>query len=189
MSWEARLPAWARTEPAAQQDSLLASISGYVPLRSAERSTEEEAFLTLSHWERLFGFLACLAGSAVCFCFALLFLAPPILALRPHKFALAFSLASVLFILGFAVLVGPAAQLRHLFSRARAPFSAAYLAALAATLYSALGLRAPLLTLVLALVQVGALCAYLAAYFPGGTTTLRYAGTLFARGGRSLLPL
>lgn len=28
------------------------SISGYVPLRSAERSNEEEAYLSLSRWER-----------------------------------------------------------------------------------------------------------------------------------------
>lgn len=27
-------------------------LSGYVPLHSAERSNEEEAYLSLSHWER-----------------------------------------------------------------------------------------------------------------------------------------
>ncbi|WFD36209.1 hypothetical protein MCUN1_003086 [Malassezia cuniculi] len=112
------MPAWARgnagaaaatplnaqTQPAAAEESLWSyfssGLSGYVPLRSADRSSEEEAFLSLSHWERLLGFFACMAGSALCFTFSLFFLAPPILALRPHKFALAFSLASLLFLLG-----------------------------------------------------------------------------------------
>lgn len=39
-------------------------------------------------------------GSMVCFAFSFLFLSPPILALRPHKFALAFSLGSLLFMIG-----------------------------------------------------------------------------------------
>lgn len=76
------------------------SISGYVPLRSAERTNEEEAYLSLSRWERFLGFLACLAGSSVCFLFSFLFLSPPILALRPQKFALAFSMGSLLFMVG-----------------------------------------------------------------------------------------
>jgi hypothetical protein len=81
---------------------------GYVPLRSSERSNEEEAYFALSRWERfgshlffftcsraqnscprrLLGFLACLAGAAVCFGVA--FFTLPLLALRPAKFALSF---------------------------------------------------------------------------------------------------
>lgn len=77
------------------------SMSGYVPLRSSERTNEEEAYLSLSRWERFLGFLACLAGAAVCFGFSFLFLSPPILAVRPHKFALAFSAGSLLFMAGY----------------------------------------------------------------------------------------
>ena len=79
----------------------------YVPLRSNERPNEEEAYFALSRWERfgacvsssaeftwltscrrLLGFLACLAGAAVCF--AVAFLTLPLIALRPAKFALSF---------------------------------------------------------------------------------------------------
>lgn len=47
------------------------------------------------------GFLACLAGSALCFLFSFIFVSPPILLVRPHKFALAFTLGSVLFMAGY----------------------------------------------------------------------------------------
>ncbi|EGO28546.1 hypothetical protein SERLADRAFT_380351 [Serpula lacrymans var. lacrymans S7.9] len=60
----------------------------YIPLRSGERSNEEEAWFALSRWERLLGFGGCLLGAAVCFFVA--FLTLPLLALRPAKFALAF---------------------------------------------------------------------------------------------------
>ncbi|WFC97247.1 hypothetical protein MBRA1_003913 [Malassezia brasiliensis] len=164
-------------------------LSGYVPLRSAERTNEEEAYLSLSHWERFLGFLSCLAGSALCFLFSFFFLAPPILALRPHKFALAFTLGNVLFLVGFAVLSGPRAHLRHLFSAERWPFSAAYLSSMVGTLYFALGPRWRLVTLLCAVLEIAALLAYVAAYFPGGTTTLRYAASMLARGGSHVLPL
>jgi hypothetical protein len=80
----------------------------YVPLRSSERSNEDEAWFALSRWERyvhrsdsadavvtldrLLGFGACLIGACVCFFFA--FLGLPWLPIRPAKFALAFRCAS-----------------------------------------------------------------------------------------------
>ncbi|UZJ52495.1 hypothetical protein CBS101457_001815 [Exobasidium rhododendri] len=165
------------------------SISGYVPLRSAERSNEEEAYLSLSRWERFLGFLACLAGSAVCFMFSFIFLNPIILAARPHKFALAFSMGSLLFMVGFSLLSGPLTHLKHILSKERLPFSSAYFGSLGLTIYFALGPRWLLPTLAAAIVQVLSLITYLAAYFPGGTTTLRYGGSMILRGGASLLPI
>jgi hypothetical protein len=70
----------------------------YVPLRSNERSNEDEAWFALSSWERyascflptmnhhqlvpirLAGFVGCLVGAAVCFFVS--FLTLPLLALR-----------------------------------------------------------------------------------------------------------
>lgn len=77
----------------------------YIPLRSSENSNEEEAYFALpvgkgetplslssihviNRARRLLGFLACLAGAAVCFGVA--FLTLPLLAIRPAKFALSF---------------------------------------------------------------------------------------------------
>ncbi|EPQ30913.1 uncharacterized protein PFL1_01811 [Pseudozyma flocculosa PF-1] len=165
------------------------SISGYVPLRSDQRTNEEEAYISLSRWERFLGFLACIAGAGVCFLFSFLFLSPPILAVRPQKFALAFSLGSLLFMIGFSILSGPVAHLKHILSKERLPFSVAYFGSLGLTIYFAVGRRSMIPTLVAAIVQVGALLTYLAAYFPGGTTTLRYGGSMLLRGGASLLPI
>lgn len=44
-------------------------------------------------------------------------------------------------------------------------------------------------SLIAAAVQVISLLTYLAAYFPGGVTTLRYGGSMILRGGASLLPI
>lgn len=73
-------------------------LSGYIPLRSNERTNEEEAYFALSRWERFLGFLLCCAGAALCFFVA--FLTLPLLAIKPRKFAVAFSAGSLLFMLG-----------------------------------------------------------------------------------------
>ncbi|KAI0270639.1 SFT2-domain-containing protein [Gloeopeniophorella convolvens] len=159
---------------------------GYIPLRSSEQSNEEEAYFALSRWERLLGFVACLAGAAICF--AVAFFTLPLLAVRPAKFALSFSLGSLLVMFGFAVLIGPLNHIKHLISKERLPFSVAYLGSLGLTLYFALGPHSYFGCLVGAVVQVLALVSYILAYFPGGAQTLRFGGQMALRGAGSLLP-
>jgi len=158
----------------------------YIPLRSSENSNEEEAYFALSRWERLLGFLSCLAGAAVCFGIA--FFTLPLLAIRPAKFALSFSLGSLLVMFGFSVLIGPVNHLMHLISKERLPFSAAYLSSLGLTLYFALGPHSYFGCLMGAVVQVIALLSYVVAYFPGGTQTLHFGGQMALRGVGTLLP-
>ncbi|KAI0744752.1 ER-to-golgi vesicle protein transport Sft2 [Earliella scabrosa] len=160
--------------------------NGYIPLRSGERTNEEEAYFALSRWERLLGFGACLIGAAVCFFVA--FLTIPVIALRPSKFALSFSLGSLLVMFGFSVLIGPINHIKHLVSKERLPFSIAYLTSLGLTLYFSLGIQSYLGSLIGAIVQVIALVSYVLAYFPGGTQTLRFGGQMALRGAGSLLP-
>ncbi|KAA1466851.1 ER-to-golgi vesicle protein transport Sft2 [Dentipellis sp. KUC8613] len=159
----------------------------YIPLRSSERSNEEEAYFALSRWERLLGFLGCLAGAAVCF--AVAFFTLPLLALRPAKFALSFSLGSLLVMFGFSVLIGPINHIKHLVSKERLPFSIAYFASLGLTLYFSLGPHSYIGSLVGAIVQIVALASYILAYFPGGIQTLRFGGSMALRGAGSLLPV
>ncbi|TCD67728.1 protein transport protein sft2 [Steccherinum ochraceum] len=159
---------------------------GYIPLRSTERSNEDEAYFALSRWERLLGFGGCLLGAAVCFFVA--FLTLPLLALRPAKFALAFSLGSLLVMFGFSVLIGPLNHVKHLVSAERLPFSLTYLASLGLTLYFSLGAHSYIGSLVCAIVQVIALISYVLAYFPGGVQTLRFGSQMALRGAGSLLP-
>ncbi|KJA24852.1 hypothetical protein HYPSUDRAFT_135462 [Hypholoma sublateritium FD-334 SS-4] len=158
----------------------------YAPLRGGGGGGEEEGWLVLSRWERMLAFGGCLVGAAVCFFVA--FLTLPFLPLKPAKFALSFSLGSLLVMFGFSILIGPLTHLRHLVSAERLPFSAVYFASLALTLYFALGPQSYLGSLVAGAVQVVALVAYVIAYFPGGTQTLRLGGALALRGAGSLLP-
>ncbi|THH18234.1 hypothetical protein EW146_g2706 [Bondarzewia mesenterica] len=179
----------------------------YIPLRSGERSNEDEAYFALSRWERLVGFLACLAGAAICF--AVAFFTLPFLAIRPAKFALAFrypiharaiytsttdsgvfiSLGSLLVMFGFSVLIGPLNHAKHLISKERLPFSIAYLSSLGLTLYFSLGPHSYIGSLISAIVQVVALVSYILAYFPGGAQTLRFGGQMALRGAGNVLPV
>lgn len=158
----------------------------YIPLRSSERSNEEEAYFALSRWDRLIGFGACLLGAGVCFFVA--FLTAPLIPIRPAKFALALSLGSVLVMFGFAVLVGPITHLKHLLSKERLPFSAAYITSLALTIYFSISVQSYLGSLICGIVQVACLVAYVLAYFPGGITTLRFGANMLLRGTSSILP-
>jgi len=159
---------------------------GYIPLRSNERSNEEEAYFALSRWDRLIGFGACLLGAAVCFSVA--FLTAPLIPIRPAKFALALSLGSVLVMFGFAVLVGPITHLKHLLSKERLPFSAAYITSLALTIFFSVSVKSYLGSLICGVAQVACLVAYVLAYFPGGITTLRFGTSMLLRGASSILP-
>ncbi|SCV73176.1 BQ2448_7101 [Microbotryum intermedium] len=164
------------------------SISGAIPLRSSERTNEEEAYFALSRWERFSGFLICTAGAALCF-FIAFFIGLPLLALKPRKFAVSFSLGSILFMVGFAILQGPLAHLKHICTAERLPFTAAYFGSLALTLYFAVGRQAYLPTLIFAIVQCAALVSYFVAYFPGGMQTLQFGSRMALRGAGSLLPV
>ncbi|KAF5329819.1 hypothetical protein D9619_009050 [Psilocybe cf. subviscida] len=158
----------------------------YIPLRSSETSNEEEAWFALSRWERLLGFGGCLIGAAVCFFVS--FLTLPFLVVKPAKFALSFSLGSLLVMFGFSVLIGPINHFKHLISKERLPFSAVYFSSLGLTLYFALAVQSYIGSLVAGSIQVVALVAYVLAYFPGGSQTLRMGGSLALRGAGSLLP-
>ncbi|KAK4051475.1 protein transport protein sft2 [Microbotryomycetes sp. JL221] len=143
------------------------SISGGIPVRSNERTNEEEAYFALSRWERFLGFLLCCGGAVVCFMLAF-FVGLPLLAIKPRKFAVAFSLGSILFMVGydiekkskitrcggvtdrvfqfqsrFAILQGPVAHIKHIFTAERLPFTGAYVGSLVGTLYFAVGWRLP----------------------------------------------
>ncbi|KAJ5370309.1 uncharacterized protein N7496_006401 [Penicillium cataractarum] len=144
------------------------------PLPAPTRREEEEGFFALSRWDRMLIFGACNLGAAVCFmiCFFLF----PVLTLKPRKFAVLWSVGSVLFLLSWAVLMGPWSYARHLVSGPRLPFTAAYFGSIALTLYFAIGLQSLFLTLISSIFQLAALVWYLVSYFPMGSTGLQFMG-------------
>ncbi|XP_048201623.1 vesicle transport protein SFT2C [Perognathus longimembris pacificus] len=117
----------------------------------------------------------CLLLAALCFSLAALY--APVLLLRARKFALLWSLGSVLALIGGALLRGGAAC-RRLLRGEEMPSRPAllYTAALGATLYAALGLRSTPLTALGACAQVAALLYALLGLMPwGGAAALRLA--------------
>ena len=140
------------------------------PQLPAASRGEEEALFALSRWDRLMVFGMLVAGAAVCFLVAFLFL--PVLALRPRKFVTLWTVGSLLFISSFAALQGPVAYIKHLASGPRLPFTACYFGSMALTLYFSIGLGSTILTIVAAAVQIVALLWYLVSYFPMGKTNL-----------------
>ncbi|GAA5872693.1 hypothetical protein JCM1840_004491 [Sporobolomyces johnsonii] len=164
------------------------ALSGGIPLRSNDRSNEEEAYFALSRWERFLGFLLCCAGASACFAVSF-FIGLPLLAIKPRKFAVSFSLGSVLFMVGFAILSGPVAHAKHLFSAERLPFTAAYFGSLFLTLFFALVRHSYFATLICGIVQCAALVFYFVSYFPGGFQTLSFGSRMALRGAGSLLPV
>ncbi|KAI5819814.1 Got1/Sft2-like family-domain-containing protein [Pyronema omphalodes] len=134
---------------------------------------EEGGLLNLSRWDRMLAFTICNLGAAACFviCFFLF----PVLSLRPRKFAVLWTVGSLLFLSSWAILQGPMNYVKHLLSTPRLPFTAAYFGSIFFTLVCALRLHSTILTLLAAICQIIALVWYLVSYFPMGSTGLRYA--------------
>lgn len=154
--------------------------SSPTPLLPSESSTvDEPSWFTLSRWDRLLVFGVCLLGAAACFalCFAIL----PLLALKPRKFAVLWTLGSVLFIVSFGVLQGPLNYLLHLVSPARLPFSIAYFGSIIMTLVFSIGMKSTILTIIAAIVQILAAIWYTVSYFPMGAQSLKFASRIGAR--------
>ncbi|KAF2189428.1 SFT2-domain-containing protein [Zopfia rhizophila CBS 207.26] len=145
------------------------------PLPAPSRREEEERWFALSRWDRLlvFGGLNLAAAAMFATCFALMF--TPIFIAKPRKFAILWSMGSVLFLASWSVLMGPLQYFQHLVFGPRLPFTAAYFGSIALTLYFSLGLHSTILTFIASVAQLVCLIWYLVSYFPMGSTGLRFA--------------
>ena len=101
----------------------------------------------LSYATRFKGFVATVVLSGFFF-FLSFSVGLPVIVFRPHKFALCFTLGSLMFMSSFALLKGPMAHLRSICSRDRLQFTSAYLGSMALTLYSALIVRSYILVII-----------------------------------------
>ncbi|KAK2752834.1 protein transport protein sft2 [Onygenales sp. PD_40] len=144
------------------------------PLPAPTRREEEEGWFSLTRWDRMLLFAGCMVGALVCFSICIGLILFPLI-FRPRKFAVLWSVGSILFLTSWAILMGPVVYIKHLVSGARLPFTAAYFISIALTLYFALGLHSTILTLISSIFQLVALIWYLVSYFPMGSTGLRLA--------------
>lgn len=135
----------------------------------AEPAAGPTCTLSVTRTQQLVASGVCLLLATLCFGLASLY--APMLLLRARKFALLWSLGSVLALAGGTLLRGGAAC-RRLLRGEEAPSRPAllYVVALCATLYAALVLRSTLFTALGACAQVAVLLAALLDLLPRGTS-------------------
>lgn len=125
----------------------------------------EEA-MTMSYKNRLIAFVVCLASGV--FFTALSTLMLPLILIKPHKFAVSYSLGNLLMLGSTMFLVGPKKQISNMCTGHRAMASAAYFGSMVGTVYSALFLRISVLVIFFIAIQFVALVWYSLSYIPFG---------------------
>eukprot|EP00160_Parvularia_atlantis_P001421 Unigene11137_Nuclearia_a/m.34087 Unigene11137_Nuclearia_a/g.34087 ORF Unigene11137_Nuclearia_a/g.34087 Unigene11137_Nuclearia_a/m.34087 type:complete len:208 (+) Unigene11137_Nuclearia_a:102-725(+) len=170
-------------------EMLQRTVQGAVPARITDALADPIAAQTcgLTRWQRLIAFAALLAGGAACL--GLAFLTLPMLVLRPGKFAVSYTVGSVLVLASFAMLTGPVAYAKSLVANDRVAFTAVYFGSLGMTLYSAIFAYNYFFVVLCALVQLVAMLWYVASFFPGGVAAFSFVSSLFTRSARSVLPI
>lgn len=168
-------------------NSTVNDVYSKLPTYRQDTEVQEPSWFQLSRWERLTLFGCFLLGSVVCFVICgFLF---PILAVKPRKFGLLWSMGSLLFILAFGVLQGPVAYLKHLTGKDRLPFTIFFFLSCGGTIYFAAIVKSTILTILFAVLEVVALLYYAVSYFPfgrQGLSIISSVGLSQARGALSI---
>lgn len=141
--------------------------------------TTEPGYFELSRWDRMLIFGLTFGGSMCCYLICIFLF--PVLSLKPRKFALLWSLGSILFLISFGVLQGAKAYILHLFLSTRIIFTVIFVTSIVLTLVSSVGLKNTLLSIIFAIIQLLSAVWYTVSYFPLGKQTLNLAGSV-ARG-------
>lgn len=133
---------------------------------------QEPSWFKLSNFEKMIGFIVCLAGSFLCF--AISFFMFPVLALKPRKFGVLWSLGSILFVLSFGILQGPKKYSLHLISPNRIVFTCIFFGSVLLTLYASLVLKSTILAVITGVIELFSILYYTVSYFPFGAQTLTF---------------
>ncbi|AET41379.1 Sft2p Ecym_8084 [Eremothecium cymbalariae DBVPG len=133
--------------------------------------SQEPEWFAMSRTERLALFACFILGSVGCFSICIMLF--PMLAVKPRKFGLLWSMGSLLFVLAFGVLQGPVEYIKHLTSRDRLPFTLFFFTTASLTIYFAAFLKSSLLTIPCAILELVSVIYYAVSYFPFGTSGIR----------------
>ena len=130
--------------------------------------------------ERLLLFFMLSAGAGLMLALAV-FVGLPAAPLAPAKFAIPFTMGSLMNLAALAALRGVGGQLRHMAAPDRAPVSVAYVSSMLATLYATFVLHSYVLCVGASLVQLTALLYYTVRYgnSPAGCRVVRHTDALF----------
>lgn len=138
-------------------------------------ASEEPSWFKLSRWEKLSLFICFILGSIACFTICIFLF--PVLAIKPRKFALLWTMGSLLFVLAFGIMMGPVTYLKHITSKERLPFTSFFFLSCFSTVYCASIMKSTILTIISAAIELIAVLYYAISYFPMGSTGLRMLST------------
>ncbi|KAG4066871.1 hypothetical protein HA402_012938 [Bradysia odoriphaga] len=151
------------------------------------QETQESCFPKLSRVQRIIGFITCIGLGIFCMTVSTFYI--PVLILKARKFSLLFSLGSLFFILSFCFLSGFMAFFKQAFSRSRLTVSLCYASSLLATMYFAMFAQSTAFTVLFAVAQIITLLLMIMAEIPGGTSGLKFFGSMFKSKVSSTLPI
>jgi hypothetical protein len=105
------------------------------------------------------------------------FIGVPMLAVKPHKFAISFTCGSLTFMGSFGILRGPMEHMKSMLQSDRLLFTTLYFGSMFMTLYCTFfihGITGYLCVVSSSAIQLIALIWYLISFLPGGTSGLSY---------------
>lgn len=159
-------------DPAESQGFLesMALFADGVKTSAADASglNQEASLFGLSYQTRFKGFVATIFMSGFFF-FMAFAVGMPVIVLRPSKFALCFTVGSLMFMSSFALLKGPSAHIMSMLTLDRLPFTATYVGSMLSTLYASLVIRSYVLVVITSGIQMCTLAYYFLSFIPGGT--------------------
>ena len=140
-----------------------------------------------SRIQRILGFGVCLALGIFFLTVSTFYI--PVLVLKARKFALLYTMASVMFMLSIGFLLGFGTTIKQLFSKERMWVSGSYVACLFATLYFSVIHQSTALTALFAVAQIIALFWIVLGAVPGGSSSFKFFGRIFKSSVSSTLPV
>ena len=155
--------------PMASMRAVFSSVSSSVSSATATATGGgggDKSTSSLSRAVRFKWFVMLAVAAGCCFLLSLTFL--PLAPIRPHKFALLFTMGSILAMAAMAMLRGPADYARSLLQRDKLVFTATYVGTLLLTLYAALIAKSYVLVILSSALQFGVLGWQTCGLIPGG---------------------
>jgi Got1/Sft2-like family len=144
-------------------------------IRETMEAQMPKKIMGMNYQQRFKVFTALLLLSALFF--ALAFgVGMPMITFRPQKFAISFTMGSLLFMGSFGILKGPYEHVKSMCTGDRMFFTTIYVGSMLATLYFTFNVGGPqgyVIVLFASGVQLLALLYYLVSFLPGGATGMR----------------
>ncbi|OQS01264.1 hypothetical protein ACHHYP_01477 [Achlya hypogyna] len=171
--------------PLLTPQAALQSLWGNIKSRSSNTMSPAQMEAMKSYPQRFKTFVMLILLSGLFFGMASLFL--PLLLIRPSKFALSFSIGSVLALSAIAALRGWKSYCLSLIQPTHLLLTTLYLSSLASTLYACLIMGSYIYVILSASLQLITLGYFLLSAFPGGVSALNTTGKIVAKSAKGIV--